>query len=112
MSETSPQPRKGIMDIAAYVPGRETAPGVAKVHKLSSNETPLGASPAVAEAIARVAGRLERYPDGSAHELRQAIAQTVDVPESLDELLVPLLVGRRQSPPFDGSQQLDLIQHV
>ena len=75
MSETSPQPRKGIMDIAAYVPGRETAPGVAKVHKLSSNETPLGPSPAVAEAIARVAGKLERYPDGSAHELRQAIAQ-------------------------------------
>ena len=71
---TKPQPNKGIMDIAAYVPGREAAPGAGKVYKLSSNETPLGASPAVGEAISRVAERLAYYPDGSAHVLRQAIA--------------------------------------
>ncbi|PWV98106.1 histidinol-phosphate aminotransferase [Hoeflea marina] len=70
-----PRPKPGVMDIAAYVPGRESAPGVEKVYKLSSNETPLGASPAVAAAIADVAGRLELYPDGAAHKLRDAIAR-------------------------------------
>ena len=39
-----PQPRPGVLDIAPYVPGKSTAPGVAKVFKLSSNETPLGPS--------------------------------------------------------------------
>lgn len=75
---TSPQkpvPNTGIMEIAAYVPGRETAPGAAKVYKLSSNESPLGPSPAVAAAIAAVAQRAEIYPDGSALALRQAIGK-------------------------------------
>lgn len=70
-----PKPNPGIMDIAAYVPGKETAPGVAKVYKLSSNETPLGPSPAVHDAIAKISRRLEMYPDGSAHVLREAIAE-------------------------------------
>ncbi|ACP26457.1 histidinol-phosphate aminotransferase 1 [Sinorhizobium fredii NGR234] len=70
----SPEPRAGILDIAAYVPGREHAPGVAKVHKLSSNETPLGASPRAIEAFQQAAFNLERYPDGQAHDLKDAIA--------------------------------------
>src|SRR5690606_20625086 len=70
-----PQPRPGVMDIAAYVPGRETVEGVAKVYKLSSNETPLGASPKAIEAIAAVTDRLEIYPDGQSHKLRDAIAE-------------------------------------
>ena len=49
--------------------------GVAKVHKLSSNENPLGASPKAIEAVRAVAGRLEFYPDGSATRLREAIAE-------------------------------------
>jgi histidinol-phosphate aminotransferase len=69
-----PQPKPGIMDIHAYVPGKSAAPaGVAKVHKLSSNENPLGASPAVIEAVRKVAGKLEFYPDGAATRLREAI---------------------------------------
>jgi histidinol-phosphate aminotransferase len=70
----SPEPRPGILDIAAYVPGKEHAPGVAKVHKLSSNETPLGASPRAVEAFQKAALTLERYPDGQAHALKDAIA--------------------------------------
>ncbi|WEX76819.1 histidinol-phosphate transaminase [Sinorhizobium numidicum] len=70
----SPQPRPGILDIAAYVPGKEHAPGAAKVHKLSSNETPLGASPSAIEAFRKAAFNLERYPDGQAHALKDAIA--------------------------------------
>ncbi|WP_092989387.1 histidinol-phosphate transaminase [Rhizobium sp. NFR03] len=71
----APTPRPGILDIAAYVPGKEHAPGVAKVYKLSSNETPLGASPKALEAFREAAGQLERYPDGQAIELRNAIAE-------------------------------------
>jgi histidinol-phosphate aminotransferase len=70
-----PQPKQGVMDIAAYVPGRDTAPGAGPVHKLSSNETPLGQSAAAIEAYKAAAEHLELYPDGSALHLRQAIAE-------------------------------------
>lgn len=76
MSSTDmPRPKPGVMDIAAYVPGRESADGVAKVYKLSSNESPLGPSPKVAEAIAAKNANLAMYPDGSAHVLREAISR-------------------------------------
>jgi histidinol-phosphate aminotransferase len=70
-----PTPRPGTMAINAYVPGKSSAPGVAKVHKLSSNETPLGPSPRAVEAYRGVAGHLQDYPDGSATDLRQAIGR-------------------------------------
>lgn len=73
MTMTRPQPRPGVLDIAPYIPGKSTAPGVAKIFKLSSNETPLGPS-ATAIAAYRAAGEhLEDYPDGSASALRDAI---------------------------------------
>jgi len=72
---SKPVPRPGILDIAAYVPGKEGAPGVARVYKLSSNETPLGASPKAIAAFKAAADELERYPDGQATELRKAIAE-------------------------------------
>ena len=62
------------MDIAAYVPGKSAGPEGVKVHKLSANETPLGASLAAIEAYRAAADRLHDYPDGSASELREAIA--------------------------------------
>lgn len=70
-----PQPKPGVMDISAYVPGKESIEGVAKVWKLSSNETPLGPSPKALEAIAAATNRLEAYPDGNAKKLRAAIAE-------------------------------------
>ncbi len=72
---TKPMPRPGILDIAAYVPGKEHAPGVARVFKLSSNETPFGPSPKAIEAFASAAVQLEKYPDGQANALREAIAE-------------------------------------
>ena len=60
------------MQIEAYVPGKSAAAGVAKIHKLSSNEPPLGPSPRAVEAV-RSADHLELYPDGSATRLREAI---------------------------------------
>ncbi len=67
-----PQPRPGVMQIEAYVPGKSAAAGVAKVHKLSSNETPLGPSPKAIQAV-KDASHFELYPDGSATKLREAI---------------------------------------
>ena len=71
---TRPQPRPGILDIAPYVPGSSGASG-ARIHKLSSNESPLGASPSAVAAFQRMAEKLALYPDGSAGPLREAIAE-------------------------------------
>ena len=60
-----PMPRPGVLDIAPYVPGKSSAPGVAKVFKLSANETPLGPSPKAIEAFKACASHLEDYPDGA-----------------------------------------------
>lgn len=75
MSATAsrPVPRPGVLDIEAYVPGKSSAPAGVKLHKLSSNETPLGPSPKAIEAYKSVADHLEFYPDGSASRLRDAI---------------------------------------
>ena len=72
-----PQPRPGVLNIQAYVPGKSTAPGVAKVHKLSSNETPLGASPKATAAYAAIGKHLEDYPDGASTDLREAIGKAL-----------------------------------
>lgn len=73
MTATRPQPKPGILDIAAYVPGKSGAKG-AKVHKLSSNESPIGSSTRAVEAYRAAAATLELYPDGAATALRNAIA--------------------------------------
>jgi histidinol-phosphate aminotransferase len=75
MSAMRPIPRPGVLDIEAYVPGKSSAPGAAKVFKLSSNETPLGPSPKAIAAYKAAGERLEEYPDGSASELREAIGR-------------------------------------
>jgi histidinol-phosphate aminotransferase len=70
-----PRPRPGVLDIEAYVPGKSEAPGLARVFKLSSNESPLGPSQKTIAAYRSVADRLQDYPDGSASALREAIAR-------------------------------------
>ena len=71
---STPTPRPGILDIHAYVPGKSKAPAGVKLHKLSSNETPLGPSPRAITAYKAAADTLELYPDGTAEKLRVAIA--------------------------------------
>src|ERR671937_1045467 len=70
-----PQPRPGVLAIDPYVPGRSTAPGTARVFKLSSNETPLGPSPKAIAAYRAVGEHLEDYPDGASTALREAIGR-------------------------------------
>jgi histidinol-phosphate aminotransferase len=72
---TAPVPKPWIMAIAPYVPGRSTTDSGSKAIKLSSNENPLGTSPAAREAFARAATSLERYPDASGAIVREALAE-------------------------------------
>lgn len=70
-----PQPRPTILDIKAYTPGIGKPRADGRMFKLSANETPLGPSPAAMDAYRAAADKLSHYPDGSATELRAAIAQ-------------------------------------
>ncbi|WP_407936829.1 histidinol-phosphate transaminase [Jiella pelagia] len=70
-----PVPKNGVLDIEIYVPGKSRAPEGIKLHKLSSNETPLGPPPSALEAARRAMADLASYPDGQASELKAAIAE-------------------------------------
>ena len=67
-------PQPGIMQISPYVAGKSTAQGGNRVTKLSSNENPLGPSPAAKAAYIEAAGTLETYPSSDHAPLRMAIA--------------------------------------
>jgi histidinol-phosphate aminotransferase len=75
MAPLRPQPRPGVLDIDPYVPGKSAAEGVARLFKLSSNETPLGPSPKAKAAYLNIAEQLQDYPDGAATPLRKAIGR-------------------------------------
>lgn len=69
------RPQPGILDIALYVGGESTLRGHAHVLKLSSNENPLGASPAALAAYRAAGESLHRYPGSDHAGLRAAIAE-------------------------------------
>ncbi|MEM8663180.1 MAG: histidinol-phosphate transaminase [Pseudomonadota bacterium] len=69
-----PAPRPAVLRIAPYVPGRSKVAGAGRQYRLAANENALGPSPLAREAFAAAAASLERYPDGSATLLREAIA--------------------------------------
>lgn len=69
--------KPGIMDIAAYTPGKSKASGAGRVIKLSSNENGLGPSAQALSAYAETARNLHRYPDGQATLLKEAIRQVL-----------------------------------
>jgi histidinol-phosphate aminotransferase len=56
--------------------------GAEDIIKLASNESPWGPHPAVVEAIAAAASRLNRYPDQYSKYLRRRIAQRFEVEPS------------------------------
>ena len=76
---TGPQPKEWIKAIQPYVPGKATTDSGTKAAKLSSNENPLGTSDKARAAFAAQAGQLERYPDGGAAALREALATKHDL---------------------------------
>ena len=70
-----PQPREGLLDIPLYVPGKAEIDGAAPIHKLSSNESPFGASSMAMDAFRQMTGNLELYPDGGSVVLREVIGE-------------------------------------
>lgn len=70
---SGPIPNPGILDIAPYVGGEHSAPGVTRLLRLASNEGALGPSPRAVEAFRAVGPEIHRYPDGGATRLREAI---------------------------------------
>ena len=75
----APTPRPGILDIEPYVGGEASLPGFDRPARLASNENALGASAKARQAYLETADDLQRYPDGGATALRQAIAQVHDL---------------------------------
>lgn len=78
MSDISPRFRPVLDTFPPYRPGK--APMGANGHKLSSNESPYGPLPSVAEAIATAGLLAHRYPDNGAEALTAALARQYGVP--------------------------------
>ncbi|MFO1187978.1 MAG: histidinol-phosphate transaminase [Alphaproteobacteria bacterium] len=74
-----PRARPGVFEIEPYVGGESSVPGRNRIFKLSSNESPLGPSPAAIEAYRAAASELAAYPKGDPAELRTAIARAHDL---------------------------------
>ncbi|MBU4413848.1 MAG: histidinol-phosphate transaminase [Proteobacteria bacterium] len=73
-----------ILAIKPYSPGKpleelEREYGISDSIKLASNENPLGPSPLAVKAIQDAIGKLNRYPDGSGHDLARNIAKKFEV---------------------------------
>ncbi len=71
---------QNIASLAPYVPGKpieelERELGIARAVKLASNENPIGPSPKALAVLSEAAQSLNRYPDGGAQRLRDALAQ-------------------------------------
>lgn len=79
-----PLVRPNLHEIKPYVPGRTIAEvqkefGLHDVVKLASNENPLGPSKKAIAAIQQLLSELNRYPDGAAVDVREAIAKHVQL---------------------------------
>jgi histidinol-phosphate aminotransferase len=80
--EQEPAPRfRPVLDrFAPYQPGKPSAATTGKTYKLSSNESPFGPLPSVLKVIVEASAEANRYPDNTAAELTEAIAQRFGVP--------------------------------
>ncbi len=80
MPAQSPRFRSVLDQFAPYRPGGRVVSPDGRSFKLSSNESPFGPLPSVADAIARAFAGVNRYPDNGAAELTEAIAERHGVP--------------------------------
>uniref|UniRef100_A0A7C2HZJ3 Histidinol-phosphate aminotransferase n=1 Tax=Ammonifex degensii TaxID=42838 RepID=A0A7C2HZJ3_9THEO len=76
--------RRCLDSLAVYQPGKPVEEvqrelGLADIVKLASNENPLGPSPRAMAAITTAVSRINFYPDGSAYQLRTALAKRLQV---------------------------------
>ena len=103
---TGPKALPNILEITPYKGGQK----LVGAHKLSSNENPLGCSPAAQAAVIEAAKHMELYPDGSAGALRDAIGAKYGIePDRIvcgagsDEIFQ--LLGRAYLRPGDNIVQ-------
>jgi histidinol-phosphate aminotransferase len=78
--------KKHLEEIIPYKPGRPIEEvkrelGLERVIKLASNESPMGPSPKVIEAINASSGDINRYPDGGCYYLRRALSEKFSIGE-------------------------------
>jgi histidinol-phosphate aminotransferase len=103
--------REALSAVTPYEAGKslealEKELGLPAILRLSSNESPLGPSPKVIEALRNEAPRAHLYPDGGSTALREALARRLGVsPDCImagnggDELLA--LIARATFEPGD-----------
>ena len=101
-----PKPLPQLAGVNAYVPGEAPKYTGGPSYKLASNENPLGASPKARAVHAEMAGKLDIYPDGTAKDLKAAIAKKhgldpnrLVVGAGSDEIF--LMLGRAYLGPGD-----------
>jgi len=93
-----------LQQLEPYLPGDFAIKGVSEIVKLSSNESPLGPSPRVGEALGPVSEQLQTYPDSHSTALREVIGQYYGldpqqlVCESGSEQLINLLARAYAGP--------------
>lgn len=102
------KPLPQLAGVNAYVPGEAPKYLGGPSYKLASNENPLGASPKARAVYAELAAKLELYPDGTAKNLKAAIAKKhgldasrIVVGAGSDEVF--LMLGRAYLGPGDES---------
>lgn len=78
------QANPSIRNLTPYQPGKpieelQRELGIQDIIKLASNENPLGPSPKALSAAQEALNKIHLYPDGSAFELKQALAKYLSV---------------------------------
>lgn len=82
---SQPKVPEYIESLKPYQPGKPIEElkrqlGLVEVFKLASNENPFGPSPKALAAIRQALDQLNRYPDGSGHNLKAKLAATYGLP--------------------------------
>lgn len=102
------KPLPQLAGVNVYVPGEAPKYTGGPSYKLASNENPLGASPKAKAVYAELGAKLEIYPDGTAKDLKAAIAKKhgldpnrLVVGAGSDEIF--LMLGRAYLGPGDES---------
>jgi len=85
-SRPLPRPLGHLASVPTYRPGKPVEEvrrelGLASVHKLASNENPLGPSPKALKALRARLKDLHRYPEGGAPLLRRRLSRQFRLPE-------------------------------
>ena len=80
--------RKGILELAPYVPGKpieevQSEYGLSEVIKMASNENPLGPSPKALASIKREVRKAHLYPEGSCKALRREMSKRLGIEEEM-----------------------------